>query len=700
MALSVIERPQGVGLGSAVSATIAEDYAAYATIHSVSHGLSDGDRVYISSDIEDYNGFWIVDVIDGHHFFLLQYTGGPNVAFVQDANITYYPESFLHGWSAIHNPIVYKLLSTRFPTNGIDTSRTITNIQNNNGYAKLTLSGSLGTFTELAFVSIDGEVYQIIDKHSTSVITIDLAYSGSLSLSTAILYYPNYAVSVRVYAGLNSIHPWADKKPYELAATLKIIPDVNNKVTFSISQILNSYVELKNNLLLGTLPNNLDAWCMFYITFSETYDTTDGYTITTHEDSYTVDSFEGYAVNAQLEFKNQFSGQLTQYVMNRITAKFLTLFAIPVLFSCVDDNNYQDVSFILEKPRYIDTDQSAKVAGFQNTNAGFDDWNLNTGVVSFVTNGVSRTEVMYIPFDRAAGNYSFEYAVSLSGTWVAGGNVRIGIVGLNANKDIITSTTVLATGSSGSTVSASGVATFSPIAAIKYVGIVVDVVGIKTSGTPSGTVSKFKFVGLAFSLKKEFKNNNMIQLTSYDQIPDFREGVYRMPVVAQDYDTVDLTILEHGAAVSETLSCRIDSDCNNQKILLSWMNNLGGFDSWLFTGQSEFIKQISATGQTSTNLFNNWPKSGGEFADTDKRRQTYRDSFEQQVIASQHVTLDELTAIEYIRSSSLIQIITSRRDRLTVIVDSDSFTSHKDGDKLYSLSFTISKTNNIPGQRA
>lgn len=133
-------------------------------------------------------------------------------------------------------------------------------------------------------------------------------------------------------------------------------------------------------------------------------------------------------------------------------------------------------------------------------------------------------------------------------------------------------------------------------------------------------------------------------------------------------------------------------------IYLSWLNPLGGFDYWLFTGYKDHLLEVTETGETNKNIFPQWPKSYGAFADTIKK-QTFRKTRKQRIIRSQILTSEQATNIgEQIRSSPLVQIITSRRDRRTVIVESDSVTIKKERDKVHNLSFTITYTDDYPNQ--
>lgn len=133
-------------------------------------------------------------------------------------------------------------------------------------------------------------------------------------------------------------------------------------------------------------------------------------------------------------------------------------------------------------------------------------------------------------------------------------------------------------------------------------------------------------------------------------------------------------------------------------IWLSWLNPLGGFDYWLFTGRKDHIINVESTGQTKTNILPRWPKSYGATADT-IQRQTYRRTRKQIVVRSQMLTRSQAQEMgEQIKSSTLVQIITSRRDRRTVIVDDATLTVRREADKVHTLSFTITFTDEYPSQ--
>ena len=133
-------------------------------------------------------------------------------------------------------------------------------------------------------------------------------------------------------------------------------------------------------------------------------------------------------------------------------------------------------------------------------------------------------------------------------------------------------------------------------------------------------------------------------------------------------------------------------------IYITWLNYLGGFEYFFFTSKKEYQIEIGNTGTTKNNVLPSWPQSYAKTADT-LRKQTFRESVKKIVVRSQHLTLNQLEALSSIKTSPLVQIVESRTDRRTVIVDTDSFKKYDEIDKLFSLQFTITYTDNIPSQR-
>jgi len=343
MALNIAQRPQGVVLSTTpLSATITSN-SGDALVTYVTHDLTTGDMVFITSDYSYYNGFWQVLVISADTFEIRNHTYADSVLYVVGANITFYKTVSTHYFSSVHLPIVYKLQNTLWPTNSVDTARTMT-VTNSAGYCAIVASGDIkatGSAQELEYVKIttvagtyDG-VYKIIDYSSDTSFTIDLEYSAaaetSLELGTSTIqyYYSNYHANVRIYAGITGTG--AVIKPVALITEVEAVPDSDNIITLNINEFLKSKVDiLLNDPALVTMPRDIHAFCEFYITYAESYDITlGGYTLGTYVSSYTDDSATvGYAVNSKLPFKNRYSGFMSEYLGT--ARKFLTMFTEPV----------------------------------------------------------------------------------------------------------------------------------------------------------------------------------------------------------------------------------------------------------------------------------------------------------------------------------------------------------------------------------
>jgi len=713
MAVTILERPEGHILSAtANTANVYESYGAGDAqfVAPTVHGLVDGDFIYAESDIEDYAGFWYVDAISTGIFKIKPYANGDYVQFINAGTITWYAYTLTHGWSAVHLPITYRLSTNLYPTNSSDTTRNISSTQNANGYTVILLSGSLGSavnsydFVRLTLPS-DTElsgVYQILEFISPTVMIINLAYDSGNNFTgaTALKEYNNYNIVVRVYAGINSSHQWTAQKPYELAATLLFTPGDNNEVFFSINEILKSYIETRNNLTLGTLPNNIDFWTNFYIETAESYDDSDGYTFGTYTSNYTSDqaNFEGTAVNADLEFKNLYSGYLSPYLMTNNTAKFLTLFTIPVLFSCGDDTPdcYSDISYLItdlypsvsiKKDFYLNGVQEATTT----TSLG----ELDPGVYRTELEAdcdYDRVDLTLISNDVSVSNLFADGSQEVTGSvdWVVdaiffGGYSQVTLTSAQGSEqigfpynflagreyDITQSIFQQSAGGSGSTTMY--VRFYSTYSLGLFSGLVHE-----ESYTYATTTHSFSFTP---------SSNAAYIVIKIDRAAG--AGSYAFVALG--------TTIDGDVQISETKQFKIDCGCADEEIRLTWINNLAGFDYWAFTANKDHIVEIQEAMTTKKNILPQWPKSYGAQADTIKK-QTLRISNKAYTVRSQLLTADQADAIAYIKSSVLVQIINSRTDRRTVIVDTDSFIVRKDGDKTFEVAFNISFTDDIPVQ--
>ena len=116
MAVTIVQRPAGNVFGSALTGSVSSSYGTTdATVYTIPpHGLTDGQYIYVASNIENYNGFWVVDSTGTYTFKLRRFDADSYAPYLQDATITYYVSTYFHGWSAVHLPIVYRLSSDKY----------------------------------------------------------------------------------------------------------------------------------------------------------------------------------------------------------------------------------------------------------------------------------------------------------------------------------------------------------------------------------------------------------------------------------------------------------------------------------------------------------------------------------------------------------------------------------------------------------
>lgn len=413
--LQILKRPQGSRLNTTDITAVIYDSSGDALVYTgTAHGLSDGDVVYIESNFDSYNGYKIVDSIS-YDAFKIKDNESENTPFVREGDISYRVSVLQHGWQSVHLPIVYEMQSDLWPNNQAEESynpNTVVTQANNNGYTQLNLIHAISpdpkamNYVKLVGTGTLAGSYQIVAVLQDWSIVINLAYDAANSFTgyQVVNYYNNYAANIEVWAGLDSGHRWASVKPYELAVTLKFIPDSEGKIKFSISDILKSYIITRNNLTLDTLPNNLDFHVSFYIKYFESYDLSDGITIETETGETETDSFEGHAVNSMMPFKSLDAGYMSEYVNeDTFLAKWLTTMDVPTVWA----DRFFDISFILQ---FSGVDVTVTI--FKQSNGIV----TNTEIIIIENPGLGIIRVPIIPalgFDR----YCLQASISGSGSF-------------------------------------------------------------------------------------------------------------------------------------------------------------------------------------------------------------------------------------------------------------------------------------------
>lgn len=849
MAVSIIKQPLGFILSPTTNSVEISNASGFASIYKLSHGLVDGDYVYVKSKVIDYNGFWYVDKNDNDNFWLREYATADRVLWIKNATGTIYQESIQqHGTQCVHLPIVYKLSNTLWPTNTADTVRTISTVTDSANYCALALSGDIkatGSAAELEFIKVTGSgssgrldgIYQIVNYTNDTTFVISLAYTSAndtdLTGASIQYYYNNYCIRVQIYGGLPSTHLYEVVKPIALISEVKMIPDDDGIVILSINDILKSDINNRNELLLGTLPNNIDFWTNFYISYAESYDDSDGSVLSTFTSSYTSDeaNFLGMAINAKLPFKSINSGHMSEYIINNDESKFLTLFDKPVVF----EDQYFDISFISDV-YYYNTFSVPELSTFLNDASSGVAWTLGS-VPSVTLLSTENSKRLYGALDATITGKFYGIRVEIGST--GSGQIDITINVLSAALAVLNTYTYIFIVTAGAINVHAEVINGNPLGAYVSISILNNSASTKTLTIPNFIIypidENFSIItsllnnistdldvnsGLfrlelsdlncsdteqeiqlfrkrilhpgspalwdditAWDLKgfnffqEDFTSaeDNTILAHSYNTIwssgdvqnvdiveldivtemtgsivfvgpgnvlvsvflsdssgtttsntvliPHVANGTINTKAIMVSFGdstrinvllfsgnmlsgsgTMTVTLPDYFYWTDETLTKeqQIESNCSclipgNDGVYLTWLNYLGGFDYWLFMAEQVYQVDIIDNNIADKNIFPTWPNSYGEFSDT-MRKETYRESYESRTVRSQILTASQAEAIKYIRTSTLVQIINSKYDRRTVLIDTDSFVVRDEGEKQYTISFKITYTDQIPSQ--
>ncbi len=705
MALSVVKRPDSYKVGTTpVTGTFTNGST---VVTSTAHGLSTGDVIYISTG--QAIGFWAITKIGTDTFSISEFIGASAVTFYGAGTFTYFSTTSSTHWSAVHLPIVYKLLSTLWPVNSVDTIRTVSSFTNDNGYVKLTLSGAIKSdVSELEFVKLTGPqagIYQILGFYSTSVITIDLAYNANLSFGTVQYYYRSYRAKIRVYAGINSGHTFAGMKPIELITEQDIVPDESGIVEINVSDYAKDKIEvLKNNLNLASLPNDVDAWCDLHITYAEAYDySAGGYGILDYVGAYTDDTAnqlvqapstwqDGVVIPALGSLVNFASKTGTQFTYGAgAAAKAAAQLPVNISPGSVINTITMPIALtgvIIEVHAFLCFINSSGVIVSQSNNISIIGTNSDPGVFNTFTPFTGHADYLVLVLDFSSGSPA-SYATTITVTPSA----IVYDASVN-NRDAINAQLPFKNRHSGSMSDYMIDSTFlgkwlTPSVYPRLsVGQYFDISFLRTSSS-------------AITVRREVLLRGVVQNVFSDSISSYDRGVYRIQLSQSIYleDQIKLKVYQGSTLISQEITIEVDSTCYSNAINLSWKNYLGEPDYWTFQGFADYGVDILGTKEQTKNIYPEWPRSYGEDADT-IRQETARDSNQTIVVRAENLTKDQVDDLFRIKTSPLVMIVNSVTDRRTVIPDASSFVYHPQANKLFDLSFTLSFTDNLPVQKA
>lgn len=136
----------------------------------------------------------------------------------------------------------------------------------------------------------------------------------------------------------------------------------------------------------------------------------------------------------------------------------------------------------------------------------------------------------------------------------------------------------------------------------------------------------------------------------------------------------------------------------SEPIYITFLNYLGGMEYFFFHKENEYNLNMQETGETRTNLLPAWPNAWGETADTVDRT-TYRKAKKGMRIKSQYLNANQREVLQYIKTSPVVQIVYSRTNRRTIMIDSDSYMVFNESEKFATIQFSFVFTDDVATQK-
>jgi hypothetical protein len=178
------------------------------------------------------------------------------------------------------------------------------------------------------------------------------------------------------------------------------------------------------------------------------------------------------------------------------------------------------------------------------------------------------------------------------------------------------------------------------------------------------------------------------------------EGVYRFNISDIPYTNetqyINVWIENPQGRLSEIKQIRIERKVCREGVYLKWLNYLGGWDSWLFTGFQDFGVEIAESQEIERDIYNIWDN---RFTSGTTQNDYVRiDSRETKVVRSGYLSQSEIDAIRWIRQSIKVQelnktAVCNEKTRRTVLVDKAGGVWRTNQRKLREISFNIRYTN-------
>jgi hypothetical protein len=199
---------------------------------------------------------------------------------------------------------------------------------------------------------------------------------------------------------------------------------------------------------------------------------------------------------------------------------------------------------------------------------------------------------------------------------------------------------------------------------------------------------------------EQFDNAGVLLATGSIPIPSNGDGVYRIPIHAIEGELLPTSsyliaqLSYSGILCSVPKTIYLDRTCSRYDYPVRWLNNLGGWESFVFKGWKDYEIKTDRSFTTMDNHVD-WPT---EFINGDTETDLYN------ISAVSYTTIRSLKStrsiVDWVKemfySIKVYKILSDRAK--TILVDGRSLKLYRDRDRMYELEIDIRETDTLPIQ--
>jgi hypothetical protein len=144
---------------------------------------------------------------------------------------------------------------------------------------------------------------------------------------------------------------------------------------------------------------------------------------------------------------------------------------------------------------------------------------------------------------------------------------------------------------------------------------------------------------------------------------------------------------------SQVQTVDYNQQCSRFGIYLTWLNSLGLWEYWNFTGSTDTGFEINDSQTAIKNTFEDWDNN---FVNQETQEfYRYIEAYEARLVRSQKLTRAQALAISKIKYAIQVQEIRTDNSKITVLVDKAGGFFKKESQKGTEIDFTIRATEQL-----